>query len=247
MKPLTNKTICTAIRHWMLTKHLKKNVIQTYGHISNWDTSLVTHMAFLFYAEPTFNQDISQWDVSNVTDMSFMFCGAHSFNQNISRWDTSNVTTMHNMFFNARRFNQDISKWDTSSVKSMRGLFNGAYAFNQNISSWNVSLVTDIHCMFHNALSFDQDISQWAILPEVLSNTNCILNGSKLYDNLMLNYYCSHPFNLPKTHKYHNWNRRKMYIHFLKLNSGLKKTNPTTYCNSWLDIMDMTIEVCTFL
>jgi surface protein len=204
-------------------------------------------MAFLFYADPSFNQDISRWDVSNVTDMSFMFYGSYCFNQNISQWVTSKVTNMHNMFFNARKFNQNISTWDTSSVTNMSGLFNGAYAFNQNISLWDLSLVNNMQYMFHNALSFNQDISGWKIQPKILSDNKFILNGSKLYDILTLRYYCSHPFNLPKIHMYHNWNRRKMYIHVLQLNSVLKKTNTQCNCSYWIDIMDMTMEVCKYV
>ena len=49
-----------------------------YGHISNWDTSLVTTMKNLFNGDnnfggkanrKTFNEDISRWNVSAVTTM----------------------------------------------------------------------------------------------------------------------------------------------------------------------------------
>ena len=44
-----------------------------YGHISTWDTSLVTDMSYMFEGYSDFNDDISQWDVSAVTDMEQMF------------------------------------------------------------------------------------------------------------------------------------------------------------------------------
>ena len=44
-----------------------------YGHISKWNTSLVTNMKNLFEFKRGFNDDISKWDVNNVTNMSFMF------------------------------------------------------------------------------------------------------------------------------------------------------------------------------
>ena len=44
-----------------------------YGHISKWNTSLVTNMKKLFTEKKDFNDDISEWNVSNVTDMSYMF------------------------------------------------------------------------------------------------------------------------------------------------------------------------------
>ena len=40
-----------------------------YGHISDWDTSLVTNMASAFQGKGTFNQDIGSWDTSQVTNM----------------------------------------------------------------------------------------------------------------------------------------------------------------------------------
>ena len=46
-----------------------------YGHISKWNTSLVTNMKKLFEFKSDFNDDISKWDVSNVTSMSYMFSG----------------------------------------------------------------------------------------------------------------------------------------------------------------------------
>ena len=44
-----------------------------YGHISKWNTSLVTNMKELFKGKRDFNDEISKWDVSSVTDMSYMF------------------------------------------------------------------------------------------------------------------------------------------------------------------------------
>ena len=41
-----------------------------YGHISKWNTSLVTNMSELFMDMKDFNDDISKWDVSSVTSCS---------------------------------------------------------------------------------------------------------------------------------------------------------------------------------
>ena len=68
-----------------------------YGHISKWNTSLVTNMKDLFYEKSEFNDDISKWDVSNVTDMGFIFRET-PFNGDISGWNVSSVTNMGSMF-----------------------------------------------------------------------------------------------------------------------------------------------------
>ena len=51
--------------------------------------------------------DLSNWDTSNVTNMSYMFYYQNSSetslkNLNIGNWDTSNVTNMSYMFYNRR-------------------------------------------------------------------------------------------------------------------------------------------------
>ena len=103
-----------------------------YGHISNWDTSLVTTMKNLFNSNQdnggkanrkTFNEDISRWDVSAVTTMEWMFWEAAAFNGDISQWDVSAVTTMERMFWGARAFNGDISRWDVSAFTTMDYMF----------------------------------------------------------------------------------------------------------------------------
>ena len=50
----------------------------------DWDVSLVTSMADLFYERTQFNQDLSRWNTGSVTDMTYMFEEASSFNQDLS-------------------------------------------------------------------------------------------------------------------------------------------------------------------
>ena len=52
--------------------------------------------------DPLFNKiNVSEWDTSNVTKMKYMFCGARSFNQPLNNWDTSKVTNMNSIFKNS--------------------------------------------------------------------------------------------------------------------------------------------------
>ena len=55
------------------------NVISTYGHIQNWDTSQVTNMRYLFYNMNSGNPDISKWNTSAVTTMQ----GSKSFHNRV--------------------------------------------------------------------------------------------------------------------------------------------------------------------
>ena len=183
--PITNSNFLTAVNLWFSDEN---NATETYGHISDWNTSAVTDMANAFKDRATFNEDIGRWDTSSVTRMSNMFWGASVFNQDIGDWNVSSVTSMSQMFrsaanfnqdigdwnissvtrtaimFNyATNFNQDISGWDTSQITSMERMFYGADNFNQSIGDWNVSSVTNLEKMFRDAISFDQDISDWNI------------------------------------------------------------------------------------
>jgi surface protein len=44
-----------------------------YGHISKWNTSMVTNMKELFHYKKDFNDDISKWNLSNVTDIRHVY------------------------------------------------------------------------------------------------------------------------------------------------------------------------------
>ena len=129
--------------------------------ISNWDTSEVTDMSYMFFNAREFNADISRWNTSKVRVMSNMFTQAYKFNADISRWDVSNVEDMNRMFLYAYDFNANISNWNTSKVADMGYMFWKAFKFNANISNWDTSNVKDMGYMFKEARAFNQDISGW--------------------------------------------------------------------------------------
>ena len=159
-KPENRDELKAAVDEWIAEPDTANS---TYGHISTWDTSLITDMSELFYYNQTFNDDISNWDVSSVTTTEKMFKFAEDFNQDLSGWDVSNVVYMNEMFYYATDFNQDIESWDVSSVTDMEGMFFAATDFNQDLVGWDVSKVTDTNGMFYAATSFNGDISQWDV------------------------------------------------------------------------------------
>jgi hypothetical protein len=56
---LDNTSIRTALKLWVMDK---RKAAHRYGHISLWDTHLVTNMGNLFRDQYCFNDDISGWD-----------------------------------------------------------------------------------------------------------------------------------------------------------------------------------------
>ncbi len=131
----------------------REQVILRYGHISEWDTSLITNMSDLFYFEDEwderiimyrrFNDDLSQWDVSSVTNMSGLFRNVVNFNMPLETWGVSNVRNMDSMFYGATDFNQPLNSWNVGRVESMSNMFREASNFNQTLTKWDESSVTN--------------------------------------------------------------------------------------------------------
>jgi len=170
LKALTDETIHGAAEIWCdgstrrdcsLQSYSRKQLVEEYGEIGEWDVSAVTDMRQLFAGRSSFNDNISGWSTSGVTDMSSMFVNASAFNQPLGSWDTSGVTNMWSMFDGASAFNQPLGSWDTSRVTSMDSMFGFASAFNQPLGSWDTSWVTSMAFMFQYASAFNQPLGSW--------------------------------------------------------------------------------------
>ena len=66
--------------------------------------------------------------------------------------------------------------------------------------------------LFYHALTFNQDISQWNVAN--VKNMDCMFADNCALLELLQKCGVETPFNLPNTHKYHNWTRKKIYIKF---------------------------------
>ena len=96
--------------------------------LSKLNVTKITNMVDVFIYS-LFEGDISEWNTSNVTNMDYMFYQATNFNSNIGNWDVSNVTKIEFMFNNAEKFNQNISSWKLDNIKSSYSMFDNAKAF----------------------------------------------------------------------------------------------------------------------
>ena len=116
--PLDNTGLANAVAAWDSDPAAAEAL---YGHISTWDTSQVTDMAYLFCAYS-----------SSYCGSSYYKSNARYFNDDISTWDTSRVTRMYNMFMSAQDFNQDLSGWNIRAVTGDLGyLFYQTYDLDQ--------------------------------------------------------------------------------------------------------------------
>lgn len=127
----------------------------TMVNTSNWDTSNITDMRYVFYGCSKLTQlDLSNFDTSKVTEINSMFSGCSSLVSigDISNWITNKVTTMAFMFLDCSKLTQlDLSNFDTSKVVNMSSMFYGCSSLTQlDLSNFNTSSVTDISYMFYN-------------------------------------------------------------------------------------------------
>ena len=147
--------------------------------LKNWNTSNVTDMRYVFFMQPSFNQNIGTWDTSKATSMLAMIglnpgYGTGSFNNggssSINNWNTSNVTDMSFMFNVQTNFNQPIGNWNTGKVTTFANFMNIPTTpnnqdgiFNQDLSTWNVSSVSNFGFMFNGQADFDSNLGSWNV------------------------------------------------------------------------------------
>ena len=120
--------------------------------LSNWDTSKVTNMSYMFvYCRYLTSLDVSNFDTSKVTNMSNMFNSCDDLTTlDLSNWNTSKVTDMSNMFYNCDNLTSlDLSNFDTSQVTNMSYMFCFCKDLTTlDLSNFNTSNVTHMNSMF---------------------------------------------------------------------------------------------------
>ncbi len=157
--------------------------LESLGHLtkldlSNWDTSNVTNMLYMFGGQTNLTSlgDLSKWNTSKVTNMAYMFYDLENIDDSeldLTGWDTFNVTDMSYMFTNDKNLEKlDLSKWDVSSVGlknteqnySLAMMFAGDTSLTTvgDISHWNTKNVHDTRQMFYNTPKLTNiDLSGW--------------------------------------------------------------------------------------
>jgi surface protein len=185
---------CSTMVEAAAKERTKARCLQRYGHIRDWDVSVVTTMKGLFDGrklDDDADDDISRWDTSSVTDMSYMFANCGCSAAGVGNWDVSKVTNMEGMFMCSANFCGDLRRWDVSNVTNTNGMFLQASDFDSDLSGWDVSRVTDMRNMFSDAHSFTGGIcgiggiSGWDVSRVIMMNNmfegaatfDCDLNG----------------------------------------------------------------------
>ena len=131
------------------------NVESTCHHVNgdfyNLRTKNGTDYSGLFYNHNGTNLDLSNWDTSKVTDMNYMFVYCRYLTSlDVSNFDTSKVTNMSNMFSSCSDLTTlDLSNFDTSQATNMSYMFCFCKGLNTlDLSNWDTSKVTNMFYMF---------------------------------------------------------------------------------------------------
>ena len=126
-------------------------------NLSNFDTSKVTNMLAMFASITNLTTlNLSNFDTSKVMNMNSMFTGMSSLTTlDLSNFDTSKVTNMGYMFAGMSNLTTlDLSNFNTSKVKYMHVMFAGMSNLTTlDLSSFDTSQVTDMDNMFAGMLS----------------------------------------------------------------------------------------------
>lgn len=93
--------------------------------LSNFDTSNVTDMSYMFYYNGKLkNANLSNFDTSKVKNMSYMFSYSGLQSLDLSSFDMSSVTSITYMFQTCQSLTSLIlGNFDTSKINSMTGTF----------------------------------------------------------------------------------------------------------------------------
>ena len=132
--------------------------------LSNFDTSSVTDMAYMFFdCKGLTSLNVSNFNTSSVTNMTGMFFDCKGLTSlNVSNFNTSSVTNMTGMFAECKGLTSlDVSNFNTSSVTNMTGMFADCSNLKQisGVSDFDVSMVYSMDhmftgCNFKNEINF---------------------------------------------------------------------------------------------
>lgn len=91
---------------------------------TKWNTSSAKDLGFMFYGykgSPVL--DVSNFNTSKVTNLAFMFAFSSATIIGYEDWDTSSITNLQGTFLGTKNTSLNVSKFTTSKVKSFGTMF----------------------------------------------------------------------------------------------------------------------------
>ena len=162
--------------------YMFQNAQATSIDLGNFDTSNVTNMYMMFSSsKATSIKGLEKFDTSNVTDMRYMFNSSAVITLDLSSFNTSKVTSLYGMFMNSSVENLNVSSFDTSNVKSLANTFQGTKVTTLDLSSFDTSNVTNTLNTFNNMTNLKTIyVSDKFTVAKVTTSTNMFAGSTAL-------------------------------------------------------------------
>ena len=206
--------------------------------LSNFDTSKVTDMGYMFYGMSSLTTlNLSNFDTSKVTDMQWMFAGISNLTSlDLSSFDTSKVTDMQNMFAGISNLTSlDLSNFDTSNVTDMQNMFAGISNLTSlDLSNFDTSNVTNMYYMFAGMSNLTSlDLSNFDTSKVTDMQYMFYLGDNNISKDKLETIYVNNDFNTTKLTEFTEMftNRKK-----LRGGNGSHLADPSTADKTWLRV-----------
>ena len=158
----------------------------TYVDLSNFDSSSVTDMSYMFYGCSSLKEInlTNKFNTNKVINMNYMFykCENLIF-LDLSNFDSSNVTDMSYMFSGCKSLKIILlkSKFNTRQVTNMESMFDGCInLISLDLSNFDTSKVTNINKMFYGCTSLNNIIGINELNIKNVINNNEIFSFIKI-------------------------------------------------------------------
>ena len=238
-----------------------KNIVEL--DLSNFDTSQVTDMQFMFSGMSSLTTlDLSNFDTSQVTDMKYMFRDTSSLTTlNLSNFDTSRVTNMEVMFYGMSSLTSldlsnfdtsqvkymnymfsymsslttlDLSNFDTSQVAYMNSMFSGTSLTSLNLSNFDTSKVMKMSNMFFNMRNLTSlNLTNFNTSKVTDMEDMFSLSNDYASDDKLEKIYANNDFDISKLTAFSNMFRNRKK---LRGGNGSYLANPSTADKTWLRV-----------
>ncbi|MCT4389244.1 BspA family leucine-rich repeat surface protein [Leuconostoc falkenbergense] len=137
--------------------------------LTDFKTTNVIDMSYMFYRTGLNSLDLSSWDVTQVTSFYYMFYSTTSLTTlNLSSWGVGRTATNVDMGYMFNRTsaltNLNLTNFKTTNVIDMSGMFQEAGLTSLDLSSWDVTQVTSFSGMFSNTTSLTTlNLTGWGV------------------------------------------------------------------------------------
>ncbi|EOJ63882.1 BspA family leucine-rich repeat surface protein, partial [Enterococcus faecalis] len=141
--------------------------------VSNWDTSNVTNMGYMFASASSLTElDISNFTINSKLDTTAIFKSTNLNTLKMNNWDLSLYKEL--TFLNENIFSEspnlshlEVKNWDVSKVTSLDGLYKSVFnspskVTELDLSGWKTASVTEMSNMFNGADKLESiNLSGW--------------------------------------------------------------------------------------